>query len=153
MNAEEFRVIKCPKCQFEQPDDTYCAQCGVNMKTFVAPKRSLLHVFLNNQVLQIGVLFVGIVAFVIYDFSTDHKKSPTAVNSVARETSRPLPVNEAPQPPPPGSASSDNSAPAEVASADPAADGSGAAQKISDAALRAAQICHQQRHAVRADGG
>ncbi len=120
-------MIKCPKCQFEQPDDIYCAQCGVNMKTFVAPKRSPLQAFLNNQVLQIGVLFIGIVAFVIYDFSKDTKKPQTAVNSVAREVSRPVSASEAP--PPPGTESVRLAAPAEDIPAPTAAQGT--AQKIS----------------------
>jgi hypothetical protein len=92
-------MIKCPKCQFEQPDDIYCAQCGVNMKNFVAPKVSLFKLFLANQVLQIGILFVAIIAFVIYDYSKDQKRPTTQVGQAARQQSRPIDIRE-PTPPP-----------------------------------------------------
>ena len=29
----------CPKCGFSQPDDYYCAQCGVNVEKYVQKKR------------------------------------------------------------------------------------------------------------------
>ena len=29
----------CPKCGFSQPDDYYCAQCGVNVEKYVKKKR------------------------------------------------------------------------------------------------------------------
>lgn len=28
-------MIECPKCGFRQPDDQFCASCGVNIKTYV----------------------------------------------------------------------------------------------------------------------
>ncbi len=93
-------MIKCPKCQFEQPEDIYCAQCGINMKTFVAPKASVLLGLLTNQVFHVGLLFVGIIVFVLYDYSTSKKPStPTTVGEVARRNSQPLdtPDSQAPE--------------------------------------------------------
>lgn len=29
-------MMKCPRCSFEQPEDVFCASCGVNMQTFKA---------------------------------------------------------------------------------------------------------------------
>ncbi len=28
---ESHKMIRCPKCEFEQPEDQYCAKCGVDM--------------------------------------------------------------------------------------------------------------------------
>lgn len=110
-------MIRCPKCQFEQPEDIYCAQCGVNMKTFVVPKRSVLLSLLNNQDFYVVLLFSAIVAFVIYDYSLSRKPKPTTVSQVTKQTSKTLdipdsqaptnykpavsPVAAAPEPPPP----------------------------------------------------
>lgn len=92
-------MIKCPKCHFEQPEDIYCAQCGINMKTFVAPKASLLLGLLTNQVFHVGLLFVGIIAFVLYDYSSSKKPSaPATVGDVARRTSQPLDTPDAQAP-------------------------------------------------------
>lgn len=95
-------MIRCPKCQFEQPEDIYCAQCGVNMKSFVPPKKSLILSLLFNQVFLIGLLFLAIVVFVIYDYSTS-KKTALNVDSVAKQTSQPLRSEDPipPEPPPP----------------------------------------------------
>ena len=32
----------CPKCGFSQPDDYYCASCGVNIEKYVKKKRKKL---------------------------------------------------------------------------------------------------------------
>jgi hypothetical protein len=29
----------CPKCNFSQPDDYYCAQCGVNVEKYIQKQR------------------------------------------------------------------------------------------------------------------
>lgn len=100
------RMLKCPKCQFEQPEDIYCAQCGVNMKTFVPQKPSLVLSFFRNQPLQLAILFVGIIAFVIYDQTKSPKTvSRKAVQTAAR-THNPIPpqslsISKNPSAPPP----------------------------------------------------
>jgi hypothetical protein len=35
---ESHKMIRCPKCEFEQPDDQYCAKCGVDMSRVEAKK-------------------------------------------------------------------------------------------------------------------
>lgn len=88
-------MIQCPKCQFEQPEDIYCAQCGINMKTYVAPKRSAALDLMKNQVFQVGVLFVAIIIFVLYDYSLSKKPVPPARATVAKESSQPLDIPDA----------------------------------------------------------
>lgn len=57
-------LINCPRCGFSQPNDQYCAQCGVDMATYkpkIVPtsekifKSSLTHIF----ILLILSLFIG----------------------------------------------------------------------------------------------
>lgn len=57
-------LINCPRCGFSQPNDQYCAQCGVDMATYkpkIVPtsekifKSSLTHIF----ILLVLSLFVG----------------------------------------------------------------------------------------------
>lgn len=38
---ESHKMIRCPKCEFEQPDDQYCAKCGVDMSRVEAKKAPL----------------------------------------------------------------------------------------------------------------
>jgi hypothetical protein len=85
-------MIKCPKCQFEQPEDIYCAQCGVNMKNFVPPKKSILVSLLSNQSLIVGLLFIGIIAFVVYDYALSKKPKTTTVAAVTKQTSAQIDV-------------------------------------------------------------
>jgi hypothetical protein len=91
-------MIHCPKCQFEQPEDIYCAQCGVNMKTFVAPKRSVLLSLLNNQDFYVGLLFVSIIAFVVYDFSISRKPKLTSISKATKQTSKTLDIPDSQAP-------------------------------------------------------
>ncbi|MBY0384627.1 hypothetical protein K2X05_05660 [bacterium] len=91
-------MIKCPKCQFEQPEDIYCAQCGVNMKTFVVPKRSAVLALFSNQDFYVVLLFTAIVAFVIYDYSLSRRPKHTSVGQVTKQTSKTLDIPESQAP-------------------------------------------------------
>jgi hypothetical protein len=87
-------MIKCPKCNFEQPEDIYCAQCGVNMKNFVPPKKSLIVSIFMNQALVVGLLFVGIIVFVLYDYSSSKKPKAKIVATITKQTSEQIDVQE-----------------------------------------------------------
>ncbi len=80
-------MIKCPKCDFEQPEDIYCAQCGVNMKNFVPPKKSLIISLFTNQALVVGILFLGIIIFVLYDYALSKKPKAATVATFTKQTS------------------------------------------------------------------
>jgi hypothetical protein len=43
----------CPKCDFSQPDDYYCAQCGVNVEKYVQKKKKRFNLGLIITVLSI----------------------------------------------------------------------------------------------------
>lgn len=62
-------LINCPRCGFSQPDDKYCAQCGVDMETYRPAQVSWIKKVLENPLLQFGVLFLvaGGIAFYLYN--------------------------------------------------------------------------------------
>ncbi|MBC7465206.1 MAG: hypothetical protein H7256_04385 [Bdellovibrio sp.] len=51
-------MIACPRCGFSQPEDQYCAQCGVNMHTFRPREKSTFKKLTENVGIQIAVLVV-----------------------------------------------------------------------------------------------
>ncbi len=91
-------MIKCPKCDFEQPEDIYCAQCGVNMKNFVPPPKSILALLLSNQNPILGILFVGIIIFVLYDYALSKKPRTNTVAAITKQTSEQMDVQDSQTP-------------------------------------------------------
>lgn len=61
-------LVNCPRCGFTQPQDKYCARCGVDMESYRAPQPSLISRTLGNPVLQISfvLLIAAIVGFSLY---------------------------------------------------------------------------------------
>lgn len=51
-------ILNCPRCGFSQPEDQYCAQCGVNMQSFRPAKKSFAKKLSENIVLQVLVLII-----------------------------------------------------------------------------------------------
>lgn len=47
-------LVNCPRCGFQQPQDKYCAQCGVDMENYRAPQPSIAKKIFGNPVLQVG---------------------------------------------------------------------------------------------------
>jgi hypothetical protein len=62
-------MIKCPKCQFSQPLDTYCANCGVNMETYRPEPKPFLKSLLTHWLFHLALIIVLIVGLVVYDRS------------------------------------------------------------------------------------
>lgn len=51
-------LVKCPKCQFSQPQDQYCAQCGIDMVSFKPPRKSVVKVYLTDPLTYLALAFV-----------------------------------------------------------------------------------------------
>ncbi|WP_413290127.1 hypothetical protein [Bdellovibrio sp. HCB337] len=51
-------LVKCPRCGFSQPQDKYCAQCGVDMETFKPPRKSALIRYLTDPLLYLGIALI-----------------------------------------------------------------------------------------------
>lgn len=76
-------LINCPRCGFEQPQDKYCAQCGVDMENFKPKKKS--KDFFSGALIQtlFILLIVAGLGFAIYT-----KTSSRTVVDVDQPTSR-----------------------------------------------------------------
>jgi clan AA aspartic protease (TIGR02281 family) len=59
----------CPKCGFSQPDDIYCANCGVNVEKFIQKKKKGRY----QGVLTVALL--ALAAFVVVKFVVPEKTS------------------------------------------------------------------------------
>ncbi len=65
-------MASCPNCGFDQPDDDYCANCGIDMSSYVS-KRSLLDILKEPVAYVILlVLAVGISSSFIYSRVKDY---------------------------------------------------------------------------------
>ncbi|OFZ31549.1 MAG: hypothetical protein A2622_02910 [Bdellovibrionales bacterium RIFCSPHIGHO2_01_FULL_40_29] len=51
-------IINCPRCGFSQPQDQYCAQCGVNMQSFRPAEKSFAKKLSENIGLQVLILVI-----------------------------------------------------------------------------------------------
>lgn len=49
-------LIKCPRCGFQQPQDKYCAQCGVDMETYKPAAPSFFKRFFGSPLVQLSLL-------------------------------------------------------------------------------------------------
>ena len=56
MCARLEKAIKCPKCGFDQPDDRFCAQCGVDVNLY-NPRGAKPHPFQLHYILGVFALF------------------------------------------------------------------------------------------------
>lgn len=53
-------LINCPRCGFQQPKDTYCAQCGIDMESFKPASPPFLKRLFGSVLLQLGL--IGVIA-------------------------------------------------------------------------------------------
>ena len=54
-------LINCPKCHLSQPEDQYCARCGLDMKAYKPPEKTFLEkVFSNYLVMGFLVVIIGL---------------------------------------------------------------------------------------------
>lgn len=51
-------LMNCPRCSFTQPQDKYCAQCGVDMETYKPIEPSFLKKSLGSTTFQVSILFL-----------------------------------------------------------------------------------------------
>lgn len=56
-------LINCPRCGFSQPQDQYCARCGVDMQSFKPKAESSFFKFLKNPILHVLILFAAATYF------------------------------------------------------------------------------------------
>ena len=54
-------LVNCPRCGFSQPNDQYCAQCGVDMQSFKPKEQPFANQVFSNAGVQIGILLIAAV--------------------------------------------------------------------------------------------
>jgi hypothetical protein len=59
-------IIGCPKCGFEQPKIEYCANCGVDMRTFKPKKLPLKDRLFRNSYFYIALMILVFIATSIF---------------------------------------------------------------------------------------
>ena len=69
-------MINCPKCNFLQPKDQYCAQCGINMEAWHPPQKPKWKRLISNWIFQLTLLFIVIFLLVLRDSFFDKKDTP-----------------------------------------------------------------------------
>jgi hypothetical protein len=52
-------LINCPRCGFSQPQDQYCAQCGIDMQKFKRKEDPFLIKFFKSAIVQVVALLVA----------------------------------------------------------------------------------------------
>lgn len=53
-------LINCPKCNFSQPKETYCAKCGIEMDAYLPEKKPFFISFIKNPVVHIVLFLIAI---------------------------------------------------------------------------------------------
>jgi len=69
-------LVTCPKCGFSQPQDRYCANCGVDMEQFKPRPPPLYKRIVFNPVLHVVLVFILI--FLVILFLRKHKQEEFA---------------------------------------------------------------------------
>ncbi len=53
-------LVKCPRCGFSQPQDKYCAQCGIDTETFKPPRKSAFIRYATDPLLYLAIALIAI---------------------------------------------------------------------------------------------
>lgn len=64
-------LINCPRCGFSQPNDKYCAQCGVDMETYRPAEKSFSKKLFGNTVVQLAALLIVAVGASVFLYNKD----------------------------------------------------------------------------------
>lgn len=70
--------IQCPKCQFSQPKDQYCAQCGIDISRYTKKPSIKLKTLLINSSIPIGLIIIGVITL---NYTTKSKCPPLCENN------------------------------------------------------------------------
>lgn len=60
--------MECPRCGFNQPEDRYCANCGLDVDSYLAKPKPLLSRLLQNANLYLALTAALVVGLVFYIF-------------------------------------------------------------------------------------
>ncbi|MBX3016733.1 MAG: hypothetical protein KF767_02500 [Bdellovibrionaceae bacterium] len=70
-------LVNCPKCGFSQPQDQYCAKCGVDMQAFKPKPPPMSTRMLASPVIVIGLVFALVFAGSLYIIREQRRQEVT----------------------------------------------------------------------------
>lgn len=70
-------LVNCPKCGFSQPQDQYCAKCGVDMQAFKPKPAPMSTRMLTSPVVMIGLIFALVFAGSLYIIREQRRQEVT----------------------------------------------------------------------------
>lgn len=92
-------LISCPRCGFQQPQDKYCAQCGVDMESYKPQSAPFFKTFLKNPILHVTLLVAVVAGGSFYVYKNNQTETAN-IASTSRPTVRMNSSNNLPPPPP-----------------------------------------------------
>lgn len=101
-------IVKCPKCGFDQPKDTYCANCGIEMESFKPKKPPILKQVIKSPLFSLFLFIaLGYGSFLYLKNPSEFEKSLLHSLGIKKKTlssphtSPPLTPSQTPKPPNP----------------------------------------------------
>lgn len=88
-------MIRCPKCNFEQPPDEYCARCVVYISTYKVPPAPWSRKLTGSGGFYMFLLATVIIASIYMIFS---RSTQNEVSSITTTAALPPPIVETPSP-------------------------------------------------------
>lgn len=76
--------VECPKCHFRQPEDRFCARCGIDMQSFKPPEKSFFEKLMQNATLIFLVGMVLLSSGLFFYFKS--AKIKTEIADIGRKT-------------------------------------------------------------------
>lgn len=87
--------MRCPKCGFEQPQDVYCANCGVDMAVFAAAGRVRTRVGLIAGLFLVTIIVAAL--FILRRPAPEKQEPPVSGDTLQTEVEPELPKEPPPQ--------------------------------------------------------
>ena len=78
-------LINCPRCNFSQPKDQYCASCGVNIDLFIPVRISLRNRLFSNNLFQAFIVILLALCIALYSFKKHESKNLNLSKQIQRK--------------------------------------------------------------------
>lgn len=99
-----FTMMICPRCGFSQPEDKFCANCGLNIANYLAKPRPFHQRLLSSSVFYVVLIIVGL--FLAINFIRHSNFGQVVRDTFPLGNTPPVAVTNLeaniPTPPPPG---------------------------------------------------
>lgn len=69
-------MVNCPRCGFSQPEDQYCARCGVDMLNYQPARKPLLRRLAANTIFQLFAL--AVVVTIVFSYAREQRQRELA---------------------------------------------------------------------------